>query len=242
MAIDLQKINLRKEQVINLKKTRNIETQKAKVILAMDFSGSMSGLYQRGVVQETIERILPIGMAFDDDNEVDCYLFHDGVIPLDQNITLFNADGYINKYILGKYSMGGTNYAPVINKITEDFGNPVQVSKGMFGLTTTQTVTPVAMPTYVIFITDGENSDATAARTAITNASNHGIFFQFVGIGNERFKFLQELDEMKGRVVDNANFFKVPDLAATSDDNLYKLLLAEFPSWLNLAKGKGILV
>ncbi len=138
--------------------------------------------------------------------------------------------------------MGGTNYSPVVNEIVKDFGNPASQSVGgLFGFGGTKTITPVDTPTYVIFITDGENGDASAARNALINASHNGIFFQFVGIGNQSFNFLRELDDLKGRLVDNANFFKVPSLSNTNDDDLYKLLLNEFPSWLKLAKNYSLI-
>ena len=76
MAINLEKINLQKEQVIDLKKKAGIGSRsQAQVVLALDFSGSMSTLYNNGTVQKTVERILPFGLAFDDNGEVDTYLF-----------------------------------------------------------------------------------------------------------------------------------------------------------------------
>jgi hypothetical protein len=234
MSIDLSKLNLRKEAVIDLKKRANIEHQKAQVILALDYSGSMTGLYKDGTVQDTLERILPLGLAFDDNGEVDFYIFENGCKKLPENINLYNIGGYINNKILGKYNMGGTNYAPIINQIVSDFGNP---STGWFSSKSE----PASLPTYVIFITDGENSDKNAATKAIQEASKHGIFFQFIGIGNESFNFLKQLDTMTDRFIDNANFFKIPNLRNTSDDELYKLLLAEFPSWLNIARSNALI-
>ena len=96
-------------------------------------------------------------------------------------------------------------------------------------------------PVYVIFVTDGENSDRAQAIEAITNASRYGIFFQFIGIGNETFSFLKKLDSMNGRFIDNANFFQQPDLSRTSDTQLYNLLMSEFPQWLKEAKPKNLI-
>jgi hypothetical protein len=69
------------------------------------------------------------------------------------------------------------------------------------------------------------------------------IFWQFIGIGNgrrESFPFLNELDTMSGREVDNANFF--PANSTMSNDDLYENILVEFPSWLKEVKSKGILL
>ena len=71
-------------------------------------------------------------------------------------------------------------------------------------------------------------------------ASRYPIFWQFVGIGNSRFSYLEELDEMQGRFIDNANFFSVNDLDIISDDELYKRLLSEYPDWITKAKQVGL--
>ena len=48
---------------------------------------------------------------------------------------------------------------------------------------------------------------------------------QFVGIGKEDFPFLHKLDELPGRVIDNAGFMAVNDIAAIKDAELYDRLL-----------------
>lgn len=229
MALDTFKLTERKAAILDLKKQKGIADQKAQVVLCLDYSGSMGTLYANGTVQDTVERILPLGLAFDDNNEVDFYIFENGVIKLPENINLKNLDSYINNKVLGKYNMGGTEYAPVINKVVKDFA-----SKGLLGGSKT-----MELPVYVIFITDGENSDRPEAERAIIEASKHGIFFQFMGIGSEQFNFLTKLDTLPGRAIDNANFFRVPNLQQCTDAELYSLLMAEFPIWIPLAKSAG---
>jgi hypothetical protein len=233
------RIDIRKKIVLDLKKSKGLENQKAQVILALDFSGSMDHLYRTGKVQELVERMLPLGLAFDDNGEVDFYLFESGVKKLPENITLANVNGYINNKVMGKYSMGGTNYAPVINAIVKDFANAQ--SGGFLSFGKGKTYPTLDNPVYVIFVTDGENSDKREAEEAIIEASKSGIFFQFVGIGNAGFYFLDKLDNLSGRNIDNANFFKVPDLSTKSDDDLYSLLLNEFPSFINEARNKRLI-
>jgi hypothetical protein len=72
-------------------------------------------------------------------------------------------------------------------------------------------------------------------------ASKQGIFWQFVGIGKEKFNFLQKLDDLTERFIDNADFFKLNDFNSISDEELYDRILTEFPTWLKEAREKGII-
>ena len=71
--------------------------------------------------------------------------------------------------------------------------------------------------------------------------SKQPIFVQFVGIGKEDFPFLHRLDELPGRVIDNAGFMHVNDIEAIKDAELYDRLLNEFPQWLTKAREKELL-
>lgn len=235
MAIDLLKAKERKTAVLDLKKSKGIEGQKAQVVFAMDYSGSMGPLYANGTVQDTVERILPLGLAFDDNGEVDFYIFENHYVKLPENITLKNVDGYINNKVIGKYQMGGTNYAPVLKAIYKDFKKK---SGGFLGFGGKD---EIMEPVYVIFMTDGENFDHSETEEIVREMSNAGFFIQFVGIGNESFRFLSKLDDLKGRKIDNANFFKCPNISRTTDDELYSLLMAEFPDWTKQARNLNLI-
>lgn len=58
---------------------------------------------------------------------------------------------------------------------------------------------------------------------------------------NDGFKFLASLDELEGRKVDNAGFFGVADPARVESDEMYRLLMSEYPQWLKDARAVGIL-
>ena len=104
------------------------------------------------------------------------------------------------------------------------------------------------MPVYVMFVTDGDTQDREGTEQEIRNASMEGIFWQFMAIGEKRtgflarltgnFEFLEKLDQLTGRVVDNANFFLVKDPQEPTDEQLFDLLMHEYPDWLNAAKAK----
>lgn len=240
--MDLHKIlDLRKEKVLELSKKLNLEGQKAQVVLCLDYSGSMSNLYHNGAVQELVERILPLGLAFDDNGEVEMYIFDDRCTKIDYNITRNNIQGYVDKQILKEgYDMGGTAYEPVFKRIVRDFAR-IETEGGFLGLGGKKVFKTMALPVFVIFITDGENSDHQEAKEAIVEASKAGIFFQFIGIGDAGFQFLKRLDTMSGRNIDNANFFSIPDLSGKTDEELYELLLTEFPSFVKEARNKSLI-
>jgi len=51
----------------------------------------------------------------------------------------------------------------------------------------------------------------------------------------------EELDNLQGRFIDNADFFALSDLDKVSDEELYDRVFNEFPGWYRQAKEKGIL-
>ena len=93
------------------------------------------------------------------------------------------------------------------------------------------------LPVYVIFITDGEPSDREESENVLMQMAECPIFFQFIGIGSEHFSFLQKLDDITGRYVDNADFKPVRDLSDIS----YEMLIDEFPNWLSDEKVKELI-
>ena len=211
----IKKIDLRKQSVVSLaKKSPVLNGAKVRVALVLDFSGSMSNLFSNGTVQSVIERIIPLALCFDDNGELDFWIFENGFKRL-EGITLDTFYGLAQR-VYDKYNMGGTNYAPVMKDVLKKY-----IAEE-----------PAALPNYVLFMTDGDNSDHNATEEVLVEASNYPVFWQYVGVGNSRFSFLQSLDDMSGRYIDNADFFSVSDINKMSDDELYAKLLNEFPEWL----------
>lgn len=215
-----QKIDLRKKSITVQLKKSNIQLSQARVVFVLDHSRSMASLYNDGTVQETLERIFPLALTFDDNGEMEFYLFDTLYKELDP-VSASNLDGYTENVIMkkrGKY--GATCYAPIIKEITERYGKRE----------------PSKLPTLVIFITDGNNSDKKDSKEILSVSSHYNIFYKFVGIGNEKFEFLEKLDTMDNRFIDNANFVSINHLSNIDDDELYRLLLIEFGDWLKLCK------
>lgn len=226
-------IDLTKKAKVVLEK-KQIFGEKAQVVFALDISGSMSSLFNNGTVQELTDRLLGIGMNLDDNQSIDVFAFGMGNHEIG-TATEKNYSNFVNGTILKKVNLEyDTKYAGVMDRIANKFSMP---KKGLFK----KTVQAAKTPTYVIFVTDGNNSDPAEAERIIRETSDQAIFWQFVGIGNASFSFLQKLDDMSGRFLDNADFFSVSNLRQVSDEELYEKLLNEFPTWLNQARAKGIL-
>lgn len=227
----LKLLDLRKDELnlLCLDKS-DILNQPARVAVVLDYSGSMSDLYRSGYVQAVIEKLLPVAMKFDDNGEMELWIFSNGFRRL-PNINLGNFYKYIEREVVGKLSMGSTAYAPVMKDV---------VQKYIFE-------DPDTLPNYILFITDGDNdySDKEYATEEIVKSAVTPIFWQFIGISDDKrkthFDYLEHLDEMEGRYVDNANFFALNDILYVSDQELYDRILTEYPKWLEYPEVKELI-
>ena len=225
----LIQLDMRKKQILDIcMDKRSLDGLVSRVALVLDFSASMRAMYDNGVVQATIERLLPVAMQFDDNGEMELWIFSSDYHRM-PNVSIKNFYGYVEREIMnGRYTMRGTNYAPVMRDIRKKY----------------VVEDPANIPNYVIFITDGDALDEDSAIAAIKDLSYDPIFFQFVGIAEDRsvrFRLLSSLDDMDGRYVDNANFFKMSDATEGNDNEIYKKLLAEYPEWVEYPEVKRMI-
>ena len=260
-AVNLKKVELDKKmerkapQLVSLAKKATISLEKvglsqhvAKVALCLDISASMSGLYHSGAIQKFAEKVLALGTRFDDDGAIDIFLFGAGAHDVGE-MNIDNFAGFIGQ-IQRQYPLeGGTNYARAMSQIRQHyFGNSKR------GVPLKQKI-----PVYVMFLTDGATSDENSARQQVQDSSYEPLFWQFMGLGKSKkdvkksgggfwakafasdFTFLEELDTMSGRYVDNANFFSVAEPDLLPDEQLYDLLMSEYPEWVKMAPAKGLL-
>ncbi len=231
-----KKISLEKKiqegapKLISLVKPLKVELEKrklldvvARVALVMDISGSMYGSYRNGTVQEIVNKILPIAVQFDDDGELDFWYFGNRC----ERRTSVNMKNYEQAVprnwddLMTKLG-GGTEELVVMREVVAEYENST-------------------LPAYVVFITDGGFSDRSGIKKFLTDAAYLPIFWQFVGVDGSGYGLLEELDNMNGRYVDNANFFALDDFKHVDNKELYSRLLEEFPSWLKAIKNNGVL-
>ncbi|MFG0685314.1 VWA domain-containing protein [Pseudomonas sp. WSY_20] len=219
-------LSLAKKAQISLEKN-NLTKVRAKLGFVLDVSGSMNGQYSRGRVQEAMNRLMPIAVAFDDDGELDVFGF--GAKPVQLSpATLSNYSDYIDTEQGGwrKWDVGQrVNDEPRAMRMVIDFYNRLGGSE----------------PVYIIFLSDGGVHKNREITQLMMEASGSPFFWQFVGLGGNGYGILERLDDMPGRVVDNCSFFAMDDLHDLTEEALYEKLMEEFPGWLIEARAKGII-
>jgi hypothetical protein len=123
--------------------------------------------------------------------------------------------------------MGTTNYAAAMQAVVDHYR-----------------ASAPAAPAFVVFQTDGSPDSRSAAEKVLCDASTLPIFWQFIGFGTDKFKFLRKLDDLpvpRKRAVDNAGFFAAgSEPRSLGDQDLYGKLMGEFPVWLGAARAAGI--
>jgi stress response protein SCP2 len=208
----------------------------ARVALCLDMSASMYDFYESGQVQTLAERVLSLALRFDDNEEVDVFPF----------ATFAEESG----------GMGLANYQGRIGTLHEEadvgrsteYGEAMRMVRGRyFGSEDTRSVPLLAdsrapkPPVFVMFVTDGATSEPEVALEHLRSSSYEPLFWQFMAIGEpDEFEFLAELSARPGPYLDNIGFFSVRDPAELTDDQLYDLLLARYPRWLEAARGRGL--
>ncbi len=253
---DTKLLSLTKKAAVSLEK-RGLATHTARVAIALDISASMHKLYGEGKIQALAERVLALGMRFDDNASIDCFLFGADAYEAGE-ITLDNYKDYVPAMLRKHRLEGGTYYGKAMAMMRRHY----------FGSDAPRSSPLADMPVYVMFVTDGATMDERVTREQLTYASFEPMFFQFMAIGesshavdatpgapvkkqrglaklaqaarDRAFALLEDLDDMTGRYVDNADFFAVSDPANISDDALFDLLMNEYPGWLTMARDKGL--
>ena len=191
---------------------------RARVVLVLDASGSMSLAYIDGVVGRLVERIAPIAAQLDI-----------GVMPVwkfadtAQRLPDLHVD-QLQNWVggLDYHGVGLQNDEPAaIRAVLEHVGSHND-------------------PTLVLFFADGDVRRNTQTSMLLRTAASKPVFWQFVGLGPADFTRFAKLDTMKVRKVDNCGFAAIREPDRIPDGRFYDLLLAEFPRWLAAARAKGI--
>jgi hypothetical protein len=207
-----------------------LTNEKVKVCLVMDVSSSMFDLYENGGAQSLVNKTIPLAMQLSDEGtlEIDFWYFGNASKKM-KPVTLNNYKNVISETWGNVYLQYGesTNGISIINFLVKEYKNN-------------------KIPVYVLFVTDGVFDDPDEMTILIKNASKSPIFFQFLGYADYiyaksvGYAFLNILDAMQGRFLDNASFFPIDDFDSMSDATIYDKMMEEFPSWLKAAQNKKV--
>ncbi|WP_328450568.1 VWA domain-containing protein [Streptomyces sp. NBC_00386] len=246
LPVDMRKrLSLRKEQVaVSLRKHGAVGVR-ARVILVLDASGSMSFLYSKGVVADVVERMAAVAAQLDDDGEMQAWTFASnparlpdlalGDLPdwLERHVrvgelTLFRRKKPKKGLLPGQVDMRAVGIQNEEQKVIAEVRTFVREH-------------PAADPTLVLFFSDGGVYRNKEIEKELREAVDEPVFWQFVGLGRSNYGVLERFDTLPGRRVDNVGFFAVDDISDVPDPELYDRLLSEFPSWTKEARRLGII-
>lgn len=218
----------------------------AKVALVLDHSGSMGGQYRSGAMQRLAEKVLALGVNLDDDGAIDFFVFDSSAAYLGE-LSLDNYQGGVDR-LRGSRRMGTTDYAGAFYAVRDHFFPSAAAAapkKGLFGgLRKAQpaaNVGPADAPVYALFLTDGVPDSKPAAVEALTEVSTSPIFWKFLSIGADSIAFLEKLDDLTTRFVDNADYKPIGDVDRIGEQELFDAMLDEYPGWLNEVRSKGLI-
>jgi hypothetical protein len=164
----------------------------------------------------------------------------------------------LNSPLAHEVLWGGTSYAPVISGAVDFwFGNPTQeaiaavapAAKKQGGLLSrlfggkseaaavppTSEVAPVPqdpsrnLPAWMLFLTDGENSDEAATERALAASQNHPVYWTLIGVGPAKhFGFIERMAEK----YPNVGFLNLSSLDIDEDELYEQLITEEVCDWL----------
>jgi hypothetical protein len=212
------RLETRKQQVAAALARQGAGAARARVVLVLDASGSMSTSYVDGAVGRIAQRCAAVAAVLDI-----------GVLPVwkfaetAMRLPDLHADRAADwARGLDYHGVGLQNDEPAaIRAVLEHAGSHTD-------------------PTLVLFFADGDVRRNVETNMLMRTSAGKPLFWQFVGLGRADFTRYAKLDTMRLRKVDNCGFVTVHDPDRIPDGRFYDLLLGEFPQWLAKARAKGI--
>ncbi|QHB37888.1 hypothetical protein SEA_OPIE_46 [Gordonia phage Opie] len=191
----------------------------AEALLVLDHSGSMVNDYRNGTVQALVERALGFALQVDGDGTIPVIAF-DHRVHLAVDVTVANYQGVVDREIWDQRGMGSTDLAGALRSV--------------LGI-----ARDASSPLFVIVVTDGEPNDRDAATKLVVELSTYPVFLKFIAI--QEVEYLRKLDDMGGRLVDNADAKFFPDVAAVTDLEFADAMTDEWSTWITEATQAGLL-
>lgn len=223
-------LDLRKRAVAKVLVDGDVFGIRARVVLVIDKTGSMSRQYRDQVVHRVVQRMVPVATQLDDDGTLEAYLYALSFAKL-PDITVEHGEAWAQTYLHLGGTHGGIDYDRLGGRNDE-----LPIMRDII-----DSLRPGDRPTLVLFFTDGGFAKKREIAALMREGSQLPAFWQFVGLGRANYGVLRTLDELSERAVDNAGFFALDDIDQVDDAQLYTRLLGEFPDWLRAARAAGIL-
>lgn len=207
-----------------------------RVGIAIDVSGSMSGLYSSGALQTAFDQMMGVAVKFDDNGELDVFEFNHDCRYLGTSNPSNYAD-YVKKNV---HISGGTNYGPIVDQATKFFfgggaGDSGQKKGLLGGLFGKKTETPAATavdntPVLMLVLTDGEPGDSGPVLRMLEQNQSRPIYWHFVGIGGNRRSF-PTIAKLADALPNVGEVYL--DRLQMSDDEIYEQLICdELVQWI----------
>lgn len=216
MGINMDKVPSHLVETVNLVKKVSLDKgldpdgNPAAVVCACDNSPSnemgKNKTYSSGLMSDVGDLAFAAAATFDDDGKMPFAYFNGRAHPLG-DIELDESNGFINRTYRDTWS-GGTSYMSALRWILGSVEEFKSIDLGRHGDPLEVKFT-APYPVFAMFFTDGEPTDSEREiEQFLIRMSQLPIFIQFVGVGDDcDFEFLNRLNKLKGRLIDNAGFF-----------------------------------
>ncbi len=233
---------------------------KLAVGVALDVSGSYEDEHKDGSTNDILTRLVPWGLVFDDNGEIDLATFSDGKAHahfVGESLNAKSYQGYVKRNIINKVPgwSSGTDYSYVLDKFLVHNGwkkdsapqAAPQEKSGMFGslfgkkpasAPVAASVPTVGKDALIVLQTDGDCSGSDKARTEalLQEMQDKGyrvyVLFLAYANGNPDFSFLERMADK----FSNTGMHVIRDLPAfvnADNDQLNAWLINdELIAWL----------
>jgi stress response protein SCP2 len=247
LPVDMRKkLSLRKQAVAGVMLSKGIADVRARVIVVLDASGSMAKLYPE-TMQNSVERVVAVAAQLDDDGRMEAWRFASkpGQLPtlelrqlpqwLAHCVVL---DGLFGRLGGKKQTAAPASGLPELKKV----GIQNEEQKVIAEVRAFVRENPTPDPTFVLFFSDGGVYRNKQIEHELIGGQREPIFWQFIGLGSKNgYGVLERFDTLPGREIDNVGFFAIDDIDRIDDSVLYERILSEFPQWLRVVRGAGII-
>lgn len=197
---------------------RGLDGIRAQAVMLLDHSGSMDADYRNGNVQLLVERALGFALQIDADGTVPIVRF-DSRIHRAVNVGMGNYQS-AGQTLYEPRKMGSTNLTDALHQLhhyADESSDPI----------------------FAIIITDGQPNDPTSAETVVTSLAKRPVFLKFLSL--QPVSWLDKLDDMGGRLIDNADAKSIRNPADITDLAFADAMTDEWDTWITAAQAVGLL-